>query len=163
MDPHIRAACGADRNAIRAVHRSAFGGDAEARLVDALHQDGAAVISLVAEHGGRIVGHILFSAIEVPMHAPALAPLGVSPAHQNSGIGSALVWEGLKRGEEAGWAAVFVLGDPIYYARFGFGVDAAKNYACLYAGEHFMMRTLGDSMVAREGQLIYPPPFADLD
>ncbi|HLG86273.1 MAG TPA: N-acetyltransferase [Alphaproteobacteria bacterium] len=163
MALRIRAECRADHDAIRAAHRSAFDGDAEVRLVDALRQTGVAVISLVAERDNRVVGHVLFSALEAPIRALALAPVGVVPACRNSGIGSALIREGLKRATEGGWEAVFVLGAPAYYVRFGFSVDAAKNYACPYAGEHFMMRTLGDSMVAREGQLVYPPPFADLD
>ena len=162
MTLRIRAECEADRDAIRAVHRSAFGGDAEAHLVDALRRAGVAVISLVAERDDRIVGHVLFSAIEAPMRALALAPVGVDPGVQNSGIGSALIREELKRADEA-WEAVFVLGEPAYYARFGFSIDAAKNYACCYAGEHFMMQTLGRSVVARKGQLFYPAPFADLD
>ncbi len=41
-----------DAAAIREVHRLAFGGAAEADLVDALREAGAAVLSMVAVEGG---------------------------------------------------------------------------------------------------------------
>ena len=49
-----------------------------------------------------------------------LGPMAVVPHHQNNGIGSALVREGLKRCKELGCHAVVVIGHPEYYPRFGF-------------------------------------------
>jgi len=54
-----------DQEAIRRVHRDAFGGDLEARLVDLLRERGKAVTSLVADDHGQIVGHILFSEVTI--------------------------------------------------------------------------------------------------
>jgi putative acetyltransferase len=44
----------------------------------------------------------------------------VVPAFQRLGIGSALVSAGLERCRLERQARVLVLGDPVYYARFGF-------------------------------------------
>ncbi|GGB42734.1 hypothetical protein GCM10011316_13310 [Roseibium aquae] len=49
-----------------------------------------------------------------------LGPLCVTPIRQKSGIGSALVREGLAREKADGSSACVVLGDPGYYGRFGF-------------------------------------------
>ncbi|MCG8505448.1 MAG: N-acetyltransferase [Sphingomonadales bacterium] len=120
-----------DRAAVRRVNEAAFGQPDEADLVERLAGDGAGLLSLVAEAGGGIVGHILFSRAEIAgaaeaCPAVALAPVAVLPAHQNSGVGSALVREGLKRLKDAGHARVIVLGHPSYYPRFGF--EPAGNY-----------------------------------
>src|SRR6185312_721987 len=76
----IRVATPRDREAIRRVEERAFGQPAEAGLVDALVAAGDAVVELVAEDEGEIVGHILFSRIRVKngkeeFQAVALAPL----------------------------------------------------------------------------------------
>src|SRR3546814_16531359 len=73
----IRDEAERDHGAVREVHRSAFPGEDEARLVDALRLTGDAVISLVAEQAKQIVGHALFSRLDAPMRALALAPVGV--------------------------------------------------------------------------------------
>jgi putative acetyltransferase len=114
-----------DEAAIFAVNEGAFGQPAEARLVDALRAADAAVVSLVAEVDGEIVGHILFS--EVTLDPPrgvadtiALAPVAVRPGLQRGGIGSALIEEGLRRCAKLGYGAAVLLGHPSYYPRFGF-------------------------------------------
>src|SRR5689334_9340325 len=65
MSPIIRPETTADHEAIREVNRTAFAGEDEARLVDALREGGYARLSLVAEEEGRVVGHILFSALTI--------------------------------------------------------------------------------------------------
>ena len=57
MSPNVRPESPEDRDAIREVNRLAFGGEAESRLVDDLRAGGHARVSLVAEEGGRVVGH----------------------------------------------------------------------------------------------------------
>jgi putative acetyltransferase len=158
----IRDETEADHAAVGRLHRLAFAGDAEARLVDALRQSGAAAVSLVAESGGVVVGHLLLSALEAPERALALAPLAVLPDRQRQGVGSALVRAALARGGEGGWAAAFVLGDPAYYGRFGFGADAARGYASPYAGEHFLALPLGPEPLSGLGAVIHSAPFAAL-
>src|SRR4051812_30943383 len=61
MTVAIRPETTPDAVAIREVNRLAFGGEAEARLVDALRDGGYARASLVAGEDGRVVGHILCS------------------------------------------------------------------------------------------------------
>ena len=57
----IRPAAPEDHAAIRAVVEAAFGQPDEAALVDQLRADGDALVELVAEEGGAVVGHVLFS------------------------------------------------------------------------------------------------------
>jgi putative acetyltransferase len=121
----IRDEHAGDQDAIFALNQAAFEQPAEARLVDALRAAGAAVVSLVAEIDGEVVGHILFS--EVTLDPPrgvadlvGLAPMAVRPGLQRGGIGSALVEEGLRRCAKLGYGAAVVLGHPAYYPRFGF-------------------------------------------
>jgi predicted N-acetyltransferase YhbS len=71
----------------------------------------------------------MFSKIAVPSgaaqaNAIALAPLTVVPAFQRLGIGSALVSAGLENCRSQREPRVFVYGDPVYYARFGFAAAA---------------------------------------
>jgi putative acetyltransferase len=84
MSPHwtLRPELPADAEAIRRVHRLAFGRDGEARLVDALREGDFVRLSLLAEVAGRVVGHVLSSDLPIataggPVAALALAPLAV--------------------------------------------------------------------------------------
>lgn len=152
----------ADVSAVHAIHTAAFGQPTEADLVDALRQGGWADISLVAKEGGAVVGHVLFSRLDAPMRALALAPVAVAPSRQRSGIGSALIHEGLSIATAEGWDIVFVLGDPAYYERFGFSREMARGFACVYAGDYFMALAL-HSVGIVSGAIRYPPPFAALE
>lgn len=120
----VRVAEPADTAAVVNTHRAAFGGEVEAGLIETVMADATAFVpalSLVAELDGRIVGHVLFTRAHVGgVPAVLLAPLAVLPEAQRSGVGSALVEEGLKRARAEGAALALVLGDPDYYTRFGF-------------------------------------------
>ena len=136
-------------SAIRVVNEQAFARTAEADIVDALRRNGKAILSLVAEDNGRIVGHILFSPVtiqsnETELTGAGLAPLAVVPDRQNQGIGSMLVEEGLRRLREAGHRFVVVLGHPNYYPRFGFFPASRFNIKSEYdvADEVFMAMEL---------------------
>lgn len=118
----IRPEQPADRDAIRAVHVAAFPTEAEARLVDALRAAGRLSISLAACDGDLIVGHIAFSPVTVAGASGAfgLAPVAVLPGNQRQGIGAELIRAGLAACARLNAPFVVVLGDPAYYARFGF-------------------------------------------
>ena len=125
-----------DADAIRAVHDAAFGGTGEGRLVDALREAGKLVVSLVAERDGQVVGHVGFSPITcaAPGQGFGLAPLGVRPHAQRQGIGAQLVKEGLAAVARCDAGFVVVLGDPRYYARFGFGPASARGLSDEFRG-----------------------------
>ena len=166
----IRAETAADHAAISQVTRLAFGRDDEARLVDALRASSAFIpaLSLVAEIGQRIVGHILFTAIHIQapgaaIAALALAPLAVQPAHQRQGIGSQLVRAGLDRARELDHAIVIVLGHPEYYPRFGFSSARARgvNPPFPTRDEAFMVLELQPhALDGVSGVVEYSAPFA---
>jgi putative acetyltransferase len=144
------------------VTKAAFGRSAEAELVERLRADDDVETALVAEEEGRIVGHILFARMAAPFRALGLAPVSVMPDRQGCGIGSALIRAGLARAREERWQAVFVLGDPAYYGRFGFTAAAAAPFRCAYSGPHFMALTLGEPLSSGEGEVSYAPAFASL-
>jgi putative acetyltransferase len=159
-----------DEAAIRRVNEVAFGRPGEAGVVDALRAAGQATLSFVAEQAGEIVGHILFSPVEVRREddagwrAVALGPMAVLPGRQGEGIGSALVREGLARCRALGEAVVFVLGHPGFYTRYGFvpasryGIDSEYG-----GGDAFMVAVLEEgALQGRQGAVFYAPAFRDV-
>jgi putative acetyltransferase len=112
---------------VRGVVRAAFG-DSEGveRIVDDLRtSDAWTGLSFVAEHEGRVAGHVLFtrSLLDAPdrlVPVLVLSPLAVLPVLQERGIGSALVRYALGELEDRPEPLVFLEGSPAYYARFGF-------------------------------------------
>jgi putative acetyltransferase len=54
-----------------------------------LHSDGDAVLSLVAEKDGGVVGHALFSRMIAPFRALGLAPVAVLATHRRLGLAAA--------------------------------------------------------------------------
>ena len=158
----IRAAEATDHPAIRDVLLAAFPSPDEARLVEQLRADGDAVIELAAAIGNRIVGHILFSPVDAPIRALALAPVAVAPDRQRRGIGSALIDAGHELAREQDWQAIFVVGEPEYYRRFGYDAALAAGFAGPYSGPHFMALALGGALPATTGEVRHARAFAAL-
>jgi putative acetyltransferase len=159
----IRDEAPQDQQAIYKLVSSVFDQTAEAELVENLRAAGDSVISVVAEDDGQVVGHALLSKMQAPFPALALAPVSVAPAKQRNGIGSALIARAIDRARNQSWSAIFVLGDPNYYRRFGFEAESAAGFTSPYAGEHFMMLKLSPSLPTTTGQLRHAPAFAALD
>jgi putative acetyltransferase len=166
MSALIRPETSADHESIRHVNRVAFGQDDEARLVDALREGGYVRVSLVAEAGGQVVGHILFSDLPIitgagTVPALALAPMAVLPEFQNQGIGSALVQKGLEACRQQGHRIVVVLGHAHFYPRFGFSPKLAAHLESPFSGsDSFMAVDLAPGALDDvAGQVQYPPPF----
>jgi len=111
-----------DHEQVHGVLDDAFGQPQESRLVRALRGD-PDCLSLVAERDGLVVGHGDFG-------AAALGPMGVRPDVQRRGIGSRLVRRGLEACRDRGVPAVFVLGHPQYYPRFGFVPASGFGIRC---------------------------------
>ena len=159
-----------DLDAVFRVNAQAFESNAEAELVNLLRRHEKAIISLVAEIYGKIVGHILFSPLSIEPHlknwnALGLAPVGVIPAFQNLGIGKALVSMGLDRCRDLGIELVIVLGHPSYYPKFGFQKASDFGLANEYqADEAFMViELLPDVLKNYEGLVKYEPEFNEID
>ena len=109
----------------------------EAALVRALRREAKPYLGLIAELEGRVVGQIAFSPVLIEGGSPpalGLGPLAVEPGRQRSGIGSALVREGLRRCAALA-EIVVVLGHADYYPRFGF--RSASERGLRYRSEVF--------------------------
>jgi putative acetyltransferase len=173
MRVHIRPFGPGDAAAVRKVHLEAFAGrKGEARLVEMLHAAGAAPISLVAveEASGGVVGHVLFSPVEIDgggsgIRAVGLAPVGVLPEYQGKGAGARLVRTGLDACREAGYDAVVLLGEPGYYSRFGFERASDHGLGNEYAvDEHFLVLGLrSGALDGLRGTVRYQPEFGQVD
>jgi putative acetyltransferase len=150
------------------VNRQAFGTTLEASLVDALRARDAVTLSLVAVKGEKIVGHVLFSQVEILSQASSitalgLGPVAVLPEEQRKGIGTRLIEAGLEECRKAGHEVVVVLGEPGYYQRFGF--TTSKPYGISYEQdvpeEYFMVLELRPGTLAgRSGIVRYQPEFS---
>mgnify|MGYP001553143781 CR=1 FL=1 len=158
-------------DAIAAVTRAAFhkeygSGDDEVRIISGLRQDGDVVAELTALEDGAIVGHAMFSKATVApatLRVAAVGPICARIDRQKSGIGSALMREGLARCGALGFGAVVLLGDPDYYKRFGFTLDAARALECEYSGPHFQALELTDrALSGGPWKLTYPRAFASV-
>ena len=142
---HIQTATILDRDDIRDIHLSAFP-EGEREVVSALavkllaEETTPPTIALLAEIEGSVVGHVGFSPVTINSKEKhqgyILAPLGIKPDYQNQRIGSQLIENGIQRLLMLGVDILFVYGDPAYYSRFGFSVDAAIAYIPPYPLEY---------------------------
>lgn len=164
----IRAESAEHHAAIRRVVELAFGEPNEAELVDALRKHAHPHISLVALIDSEVVGHILFSPVSIESEGDAfaamgLAPMAVLPDYQNKGIGTELVWAGLRECKLLGHEVVVVLGHPEYYPRFGFVPAAKKGIRSEYdvPDEVFMVAELTPGALrGRKGLVKYHSEFS---
>lgn len=162
-DFEIRASVEQDRAAIEGLYARAFPEEDLLPLVRDLLDDPASTLSLIAVVDSAAVGNVIFTKCGVDscaIKAALLAPLAVEPHLQKQGLGSALVRAGLQQLEEKGTGKVFVLGDPGYYARFGFeperSVETPYPLPCEWA-DAWQSLCLGDAAGARAaGKLMLP-------
>lgn len=56
-----------------------------------------------------------------------LGPLAVEKEYNGAGVGAGLMYAALNAAQSAGHRAVLLVGDPQYYARFGFHADPASG------------------------------------
>ena len=138
--------------AVRQVNRQAFARDLEARIVDALRDNSAVALSLVAIDAGAVVGHIMFSPLSVGSVAGVgLGPMAVAPRHQRRGVGSRLVRLGLERLRGAGCPFVVVIGHPAFYPRFGFQPATSFGLICEWdvPADAFMVNILNPEVAGK--------------
>ena len=154
--------------------QAAFGGPAEADLVDRLRATGDLVLALVAEHGRpwhrrlcrRFRGwrSMLGEPVSVPAvracAARASLPDRTASRHRQRAGPRA----GLRSARRsAASRLVFVLGDPAYYSRFGFDAAAAAAvHVSPIAGPHFHGAAARARRAPLDGTVRYPPAFAEL-
>lgn len=153
-----------DEAAIDAVTQAAF--DAadhadgnEAQIVRQLRRDGDLALSLVAEDGEDLVGHIALSPVSVSDDTPGwfgLGPVSVEPAVQGKGVGSALVRRAIADLRQRGARGVVLLGDPAFYAAFGF--VAVADLVLPGAPPEYFQALLLDGEWPR-GTIAYAPAF----
>ncbi len=176
LTPSIRPARSSDHPAILAVVGAAFSpggrdpaeeiaivrrtwGWARAWALAAERAD--ALIELVAEEAGAVVGHVqaalgTLEGRRVPV--AGVAPVSVVPRHQRLGVGSALLSALVEEAEARAWAVLVVLGDPGYYGRFGF--EPAAPLGITYApvspdDPHFQARRLAGYDPSLRGAFVY--------
>lgn len=139
-----------DATAITRVNEQAFKSvahseQAEQFIVLALRNAGALSVSLVAERSNQIIGHVAFSPVRFSdgsVRWYGLGPVAVLPELQHQGVGKALINSGLDALRSLGAAGCVVLGDPNYYARFGF----RHRPECIFEGvpaEYFQSLSFG--------------------
>jgi putative acetyltransferase len=124
----IRNETDGDLDAITDITMAAFkdfevSQQTEHLIIVALRTADALTLSLVAEIGGVVVGHIAFSPVSISDGAEkwyGLGPVSVMPGRQKQGIGKALITEGLSRLKDLGAAGCCLAGHPGYYKQFGF-------------------------------------------
>lgn len=161
----IREEVSGDEADIRALVEGAFrdhdhSDGIETEIIERLRRERTPVLSLVAvEASGPILGHVAFSPVTIDGKDHGwfgLGPLSVTPASQHKGVGSALTREGLARLQAKGAGGCVVLGDPGYYARFGFVADPALRFTGA-PPEYFQRLVLAGK--APTGEVRYAPAF----
>lgn len=155
----IREAGPDDALAISILLDTAFEGQAEAVLVEELRAQNAMALELVATDKDALVGHVAFSKLEAPKGWIALAPLSVRTDRRGRGVGSRLVQQGLDLLRQQHVPAVVVLGDPPFYQKFGFSLDAAKNLKTDYPSDNFMSYPMAEGTAGARHDVIYHRAF----
>ena len=126
----VREESRADFGAREALLDAAMGEARFARTSERLRagRQPAKGLALTATLNGKVVGTIRLWSIDAG-GAPALllGPLAVSSEYRGCGIGGALMHAALRRAKARGHAAVLLVGDAPYYARFGFDNSLTAN------------------------------------
>ena len=128
----IRPAQAGDYSEIYPLVQTAF---ATAKVSDGTEQDFVLELrrrdtyrpelELVAEENGQFIGHILLTPLPVPgapegLRGLMVVPLCVRLEGRSRGRGGQLLHEGGRRAAGLGYNALFLVGDPDYYSRYGF-------------------------------------------
>lgn len=175
MDITIRPEAMADRQAVNALVKAAFDTVSESdheehRLVERLRASEGFVpgLSLVAvADGGRIVGHILLTEVEVVTGTSAatslaVAPLSVLPGYQGRGIGGTLLRKAHATAAALGYKSALLLGHKDYYPKFGYRKASDFGIAFPFDAPDDCCMAIELSpggLAGVSGTVNYPPPF----
>ena len=161
----IRETTQSDLEEVFNLIHSAFGDRSESDLVKQLISDGDVLINLLFESSGSIIGNVVVSKItmrpDLDLFCGGVAPISVLPHQQSFGIGSTLMAEAINKSKKIGMNALFVLGNPDYYKKFGFTVSKLKND---YSVEYFQELELTEgSLVNIKSKVTYANAFSNLE
>jgi len=116
------------------------------------------IVALLAEEDRQIIGVIVMSRL------PAQVDWTAGPRSRARAPGGAAGPAAARRRLAAprGRAeAIFVLGHPAYYCRFGFSADLAAKIAAPFAGPSFMaLELVPGALAGVAGAVTYPAAFA---
>jgi len=149
----IRQETKKDIKDVHALNELAFGRPLEANIADTLRNNCEDMLSLVATENEKIVGHILFSPVEIEgthgiIKGMGLAPMAVLPNVQRQGIGTRLINKGIEELRKLRCPFIIVLGHHEYYSRIGFEIASLYGIKCQWEGipdEAFMILWLDKS------------------
>lgn len=153
------------------INHKAFGQQNEAKLVNALRNNPNVFIpelSIVAAKNNAIIGHILFTKINIKNddktlnESLALAPMAVLPEFQKNGIGGQLIRRGLETAKQLGYQSVIVLGHEDYYPKFGFEPAEKWNIKAPFdvpSNVFMAIELVKGSLENISGTVIYPKEF----
>jgi len=146
-----------DMAAIDAVTIAAFAdapytSHTEQFIVRALRAANELALSILAEEQGQVIGHVALSPVTITDDRGqkvegwyGLGPISVLPQRQGQGVGSRLMEQALAELRTMQAAGCVLLGDPAYYARFGFQVHPGLQLPGVPPG-YFMALALGGPM-----------------
>ena len=124
-------------------------------------------LCVIALDGEKVIGYNVLTKAEIGEQTGlALGPLGVQREYQNSGVGTALVKECIRRARELGFSWIALFGGDYYY-RFGFkngkpyGITVSDNE---FDNDHLKILLLNNAdITAISGKLVYCDAFYDAE
>lgn len=153
----------------KAFEKEEYSDHKEQFLVERLRNSEAFIpeLSIVAEIDNKIVGHILFTKLEIKndlksFESLALAPVSVLPEFQGKGIGSKLILYGHEIAKSLDYKSVILLGHQDYYPRFGYELCEKYNIKMPFdvPAENCMVIALTeDGLKDVNGEVVYPKAF----
>lgn len=166
----VREAMPLDLPRILVVVEQAFRSRVEVELVRMIHESPNFVseLSLVAERGREIIGHVMCSYADLQDSSTrhrilTLSPVSVAPKFQRKGVGSALVRAVLRVADLRGERLVCLEGSPKYYGQLGFQDSRESgihfdlpDWAPRNAGQIYKLKNFDPSL---RGRVAYPPAF----
>jgi predicted N-acetyltransferase YhbS len=125
----IRLERGADTAARETLLDAAFGPERHLKTCERLREGRLPAIALVAEQAGCVVGTVRLwhVAADAGRRALVLGPLAVDDSLRSQGIGGKLMRAALNLAATCGHAAVLLVGDALYYERFGFSTAPTQG------------------------------------
>ena len=114
---------------VRALLTKAFGPDRMARAIYRLREgvppDPSLCFVMINQHGQvlGVIRNYRVKAGECEERALLLGPVAVANSHEKMGLAAKLIDHCVGLAREQGYAMIYVVGDPNYYARFGFVQD----------------------------------------